>query len=358
MDLKDFLIETSKKINSLPLHKRYLGKGQKYKIGYDTLVGMKKAEIDTETWRNDREKAYQIIKERAEKNYAVFSFQDEDTADPVNDDRFFHIYTNFCAPDERDEMLSLYVSCNLGKVADLTNRILKAVDGRDFAMKFWVKADPDIHEFTDTRGEQIVIYSQPRDLDFYHNLLSNIEASHPELFNGAETLSFPEKFTGHSNMARYKNPMNTSPNNYMTHVILDTFSMVYNDTTGKNRGLSHNIRVFDRNWEKWTDEKRRDFINQLKYELASSDVYIEGISDINRKIYNGNIGKNSEQKNAANRENISGNSEQRGTTADRKIPMNTVIEQIGQSPDEFDVAAMTGRLRPEPVKVYWTNAED
>ena len=340
-----------------------------YEAGYNFLTKPDPEDkVDRSQWEESYNKSLNLINEiykddKFTANFQIYPFYDESLSYSIPN--FFRVYLKDAPSILVDDMISLYVSCNDSCVPELAEKIINNMDGSLSILKFDTKPNPaecENDKRWGNRKEKIVIYTKKSNLTENYKLLSELESKYPEMFSNVSRLPILEPFTKYSNIAQYRlNRDDFSPNERMAHMLADTATQVLNDSEiarDKAKKPFENVVYFDEIWKNATEEEKENFREQMRRELSSKNVYIEGISDPNRRLYRENTRGNAEQKSAINRENISENSEQRGTTADRKIPVNTVIKQIGGNTDDFDIEAMTKSLRPEPVKVYWTNADD
>lgn len=174
-EIDDFLHAYSSRIESIdptyPL--------DSYQTAYSALVRMKGKPVTTDEYNNNSYKEQALLDQLSiNKKYTVSSQGKKDSPD------FYHIKSSRYRMPKADDMIRVYINCNNGNIAELSNLILGYNTNPNFYMKF----TSNNANARGPRGEKIVIYCASDEINYVMQLINHTKSIRPDLYKESENV--------------------------------------------------------------------------------------------------------------------------------------------------------------------------
>lgn len=149
------------------------------KMAYRALVTMNGKPVTQEEYNKNSYKE-QILLNQLNNNFQ-YKVQTQNTSNGV---AFYHVKSDNYKMPKNEDIVRLYINCNNGNIAELSNLILAWNQNPNFYMKF---TSNDANAMN-SRGEKIVIYCDKNEVDSTMELIQNTKNMRPDLYKESENL--------------------------------------------------------------------------------------------------------------------------------------------------------------------------
>ena len=166
-------------------------------LAYSALVELGASPATEQELIDNAKNEKKLLKRLVEKSFHIgYNFQIQGLAE---NPAFFHIQIDKLQFQDKNKLRRIYITCNNGNVAKLAEKLLQYNCNDNFYLKFCSNSSIKRH----SRNEKIVIYCQPKELDYINQLLNYTEQKHPELFKESKkVLPFLKRFNHITSFAK------------------------------------------------------------------------------------------------------------------------------------------------------------
>ena len=232
-----------------------------------------------------------------------------------NNPAFFHVKSAFHTLPSDQNLRRIYINCNSGNIASLTQKLLENNRNPNFYLKFCSNNSNARH----SRGEKIVIYCDVSELNYVKSLIEYTKETNPELFKESDNLPFLPKLNENSSVSAeplskvftHLNGQHSviakSANSVLTAVLRESYCESVKDISRNDPKLNFlltepfdeitaikNFQYIDYNYHNYLFESIK-----AKMQLLSqkNQIYIDGLFDEQQKNNNINLRNTSQEHN-------------------------------------------------------------
>lgn len=149
------------------------------KMAYRALVSMNGKPVTQEEYNKNFYKEQMLLSQL--NNNSQYKVQAQNTS---NGTAFYHVRSYNHRLPKNEDIVRLYINCNNGNIAELSNLILACNQNPNFYMKFAANDSNVIN----SRGEKIVIYCDKNEVNSTMELIQNTKNMRPDLYKESENL--------------------------------------------------------------------------------------------------------------------------------------------------------------------------
>ena len=149
------------------------------KMAYRALVTMNGIPVTQEEYNKNSYKEQMLLNQL--NNNSQYKVQTQNTSNGV---AFYHVKSDNYKLPKNEDIVRLYINCNNGNIAELSNLILAWNKNPNFYMKF---TSNDANAMN-SRGEKIVIYCDKNEVDSTMGLIQYTKNMRPDLYRESENV--------------------------------------------------------------------------------------------------------------------------------------------------------------------------